>query len=360
MSSTRPSWIEEMRLEAQNIAEGNIKALKRQEARTDPNKDLFRIKTADQWLTDEHDKAPARQLMGSLWHEHELCILFADTNLGKSILAVQLGYHLAKQSFIEPFYSQFSEPLKVLYIDFELSSNQFKARYTDPQDGTLHFGENFVRAEFNPDGDDPLLYERYDDYIRSRIEAGVKKTKAKILIIDNITCLGNATNNANSALPLMKNLKALKGKYQLSVLVLAHTPKRNQQRPITVNDLQGSKMLSNFCDSAFAIGQSFVKPSLRYIKQIKQRNTGNDYGADNIALFSIKKQQSLLGFEFAGYDEEQVHLQKKAIVIDDTLIEQVTELNRQGLSLRQIAAHLKVGKSTIMRALKKTKIEAVT
>jgi AraC-like DNA-binding protein len=360
MSSTRPSWIEEMRLEAQNIAEGNIKALKRQEARTDPNKDLFRIKTADQWLTDEHDKPPARQLMGSLWHEHELCILFADTNLGKSILAVQIGYNLGKQSFIEPFCSQFAEPLKVLYIDFELSSNQFKARYTDPQDGTLHFGENFVRAEFNPDGDDPLLYERYDDYIRSRIEAGIKKTKAKILIIDNITCLGNATNNANSALPLMKNLKALKSKYQLSVLVLAHTPKRNQQRPITVNDLQGSKMLSNFCDSAFAIGQSATKPNLRYIKQIKQRNTGNDYGADHIALFNIKKQHSLLGFEFEGYDMEQLHLQKIAVVIDDKFIEQVNELNRQGLSLRQIATHLKVSAPTVMRALKKVKVEAAT
>lgn len=180
--------------------------------------------------------------------------------------------------------------------------------------------------------------------------------KANILIIDNITCLGNATNNANSALPLMKNLKALKSKYQLSVLVLAHTPKRNQQRPITVNDLQGSKMLSNFCDSAFAIGQSGTKPDLRYIKQIKQRNTGNDYGADHIALFTIKKQYSLLGFEFKGYDTEQAHLQKITAVIDDKFIEQVAELNRQGLSFRQIAGHLKVSAPTVMRALKKVKV----
>ena len=51
-------------------------------------------------------------------------------------------------------------------------------------------------------------------------------------------------------------MKALKSKYGLSILVLAHTPKRDSGKPLGRNDLQGSKMIINFCDSAFAIGES--------------------------------------------------------------------------------------------------------
>ena len=64
-------------------------------------------------------------------------------------------------------------------------------------------------------------------------------------------------------------LKKIKNKYGLSLLILAHTPKRDATKGITKNDLSGSKMLMNFCDSAFAIGESFQKNGLRYLKQIK-------------------------------------------------------------------------------------------
>lgn len=53
----------------------------------------------------------------------------------------------------------------------------------------------------------------------------------------------------------MKQLKTLKNKYDLSLLILAHTPKRDLSKQLTRNDLQGSKMLINFCDSCFAIAK---------------------------------------------------------------------------------------------------------
>jgi hypothetical protein len=293
--------------------------------------------------------------MGSLWHEDELCILFADTNLGKSILAVQLGYNIGKNCHTEPFDYQLNGTAKVLYIDFELSANQFKARYTHPQHGTHHFGENFYRAGFNQGGDNPLLYDKYDTYVREEIESCIQQTKAKVLIIDNITCMGSSTSYANAALPLMKSLKSMRTQYGLSILVLAHIPKRRLYQPITVNDLQGSKMLINFADSAFAIGQSQAGPDIRYIKQIKQRNTASDYGAGHVCLFRISKQLSFLGFEFLGYDTEQAHLQKVGSALSEETINHIVELGRQGLVIRQIAAHLKIGVSSVARILKKVK-----
>lgn len=51
-------------------------------------KGLFVVKTANQWIEDSKGKQIPRMLFDKFWFEGELCFLFADTNLGKSILAV--------------------------------------------------------------------------------------------------------------------------------------------------------------------------------------------------------------------------------------------------------------------------------
>ena len=128
------------------------------------------------------------------------------------------------------------------------------------------------------------------------------------MIIDNITYLKNETEKAKDALPLMKHLKALKNKYGLSILALAHTPKRDLSKPITRNDLQGSKMLINFCDSSFSIGESSLDKSTRYLKQIKQRNTEQIYDAENVCVCQIIKPNNFLQFEFLNFGTEREHL----------------------------------------------------
>ncbi|WP_295673590.1 AAA family ATPase [uncultured Mucilaginibacter sp.] len=353
--STRPPIIEIMRNAIRDTTprEREKNALLSQ-LRNDPSRELFYFKPADLWLKEE-SKPAARQLLGTLWYEHELCILFADTNLGKSVLAVQIGDHLAKQTAMEPFGSELNEALKVLYLDFELSATQFKARYNDSRWGPHHFGGNFIRAEFNPGGDDPLLYNKYEDYVKERIEFILACTKAQVLIIDNITYMGNPLVHGGSALQLIKTLKAIKTKYKLSVLVLAHTPKRNACKPITVNDLQGSKMLINFADSAFALGQSHSQPQLRYLKQIKQRNAAAQYDAAHVCLFSMVKTQNFLGMQFQGFDHEQFHLQKAGAAISPEVKQRIPGLAGQGLSVRQIADHLRIGSSTVQRVLAKLK-----
>jgi hypothetical protein len=57
--------------------------------------------------------------------------------------------------------------------------------------------------------------------------------------------LRGGTYRASQA--LMRHLKALKTKRQLSILGLAHTHKRNYPMPIINNNLHGSKMLINLC-----------------------------------------------------------------------------------------------------------------
>ena len=50
-------------------------------------------------------------------------------------------------------------------------------------------------------------------------------------------------------------MRMLKIKHNLTILLVAHTPKIDASRPLTVNSLHGSKMISNFVDNIFAIGK---------------------------------------------------------------------------------------------------------
>ncbi|MBE9664389.1 AAA family ATPase [Mucilaginibacter myungsuensis] len=314
---------------------------------------LFRTKRAHDWLIEERGKPKAEQLFGALWYEGELCIMFADTNLGKSVLAVQIGDAISKGHHIGPFHNFLQRPAAVLYIDFELSTRQFEARYTKHNYGMHQFADRFYRAEFLPGSFHPQFNKDYEGYVERSIEKALNKTKAKILIIDNITYMSSGTEKANDALALMKSLKALKEKHGLSILVLAHTPKRNAGRPLTVNDLQGSKMLINFADSAFAIGQSLLQPQKRYLKQIKQRNGTEQYGEDNICLMTLVKPYGFLYYQFADedYGRERDHLRLHAATTPQVQ-QQILTLHQEGSSLRKIAAELNIHFTTVAKVVR--------
>ena len=123
-------------------------------------------------------------------------------------------------------------------------------------------------------------------------------------------------------------------------MVLAHTPKRDLSKPITHNDLSGSKMLINFCDSAFAVGESFKDKNLRYLKQIKQRNTEQLYGADNVIVCQIVKPGNFLHFDVLAFGKEHEHLREANEEETNKLNRQVYELHQQKLSIRQISAQI--------------------
>ncbi|RYD96348.1 MAG: AAA family ATPase [Sphingobacteriales bacterium] len=296
---------------------------------------IFTIQTADQWLRQENEKPAPRMLFGNFWFEGELCILFADTNMGKSILAVQLGDSISSNEPVVPF-ELHDERAHVLYIDFELSSKQFELRNSGRLSGQA-FARTFFRAEFNPLAIVPPDYKDYQHYLNYAIEHAVTETKATVLIIDNITCLRNGTERASEALPLMQHLKSIKTKFNLSILVLAHTPKRNPANPISRNDLQGSKMLINFADSAFAIGESQTKPGLRYLKQVKQRSTAELYGANNVCLCKLKTSSGSMRYVFDGYAHEHDHLRSRSRSQYERLYTRAGELKNKGWSQRQIA-----------------------
>lgn len=309
---------------------------------TEPIKDpeesgMLRIKTANQWALEAAQRPDPKPLWLSLWYEGEVCCLFADSNVGKSIYAVQIASEIAKTQ-------------KVIYFDFELSDKQFQLRYSDDQ-GNLHlFSNNLLRSEIDPD----LLGDGdFEDEVIADIEAAALQLDCKILIVDNITYLNSVTEKADAASMLMLRLMQLKKRHGLSMLVLAHTPKRPLSSPITQNDLAGSKKLFNFFDSVFSIGKSAKDENLRYIKQIKVRAGAFEYGAENVIASEIVKEGAFLHFRTIGYSTEKEHLREQTEKDINNFDDRVRELRADGKTLREIADIMGVSKSKIGNIIKK-------
>ena len=306
---------------------------------------VMSIKTANRTILEASLLPTPRALWDSFWYEGELSCLFADSNVGKSILAVQIADRIARTD-------------NVLYLDFELSEKQFQLRYTNEHGKPYTFPESLYRVSLDCNS---LLEADFEEAIMGGIEQMALQTGCKIFIVDNLTYLCCAMEKGDAAGRLMIQLNNLKKKYGLSVLVLAHTPKRSLDCPITSNDLAGSKRLYNFFDSVFAIGKSAQDGGLRYVKQLKVRYGTFSHDADNVIIYEIEKVDAFLQFVFRGYSTEKEHLKKLGDNESSQRDCQILQLSRSGKSVREIASQVNCGKSTVSRIIQRNrKVEEST
>ena len=321
--------------------------------------DYFVVQSGNEWMSQSKGERIPEKLFGEFWFENEVCILFADTNVGKSILAVQIADAISRGGYLNDQICRTTVPAqKVVYFDFELTSKQFESRFSERAEGSetftnhYEFHRNFYRAEINPETSDIGEFVKFEDFLNASLEQTIVSTGAKVIIIDNLTYLRDETENARNALPLMKYLKSLKSKYGLSILALAHTPKRDSTKPLGRNDLQGSKMLINFCDSSFAIGESSKQPGLRYLKQVKARNTEIIYHTENVLLANVSKQSNFLRFNLHETADENEHLKVLSNKQREELKEEVKQLSAEGMTHRKIADKLGISAMSVTRYLK--------
>lgn len=313
---------------------------------------LAEIRTANARIEYAKNLPKINQLLGEIWQTGELHLLFADTGKGKSILAVQIADKLSKGKSVFPFLINENEPAKVLFYDFELSDKQFQKRYSHEPD--LKNEYQFSKNLYIDNIDFASLMRKnkdanIDDLIFAKIESDIIKIKPKVLIIDNITYISmQAMDKSNVALDLIRRLDDYKRAYSLSILVLAHTPKIAYKSPLTINDLAGSKHLSNFADSVSAIGQSFKAAQVRYIKQVKpSRSAELVYDSNNVISCTINKESNFLCFHFLDFESEFEHLNINETENGQSKKLEAIELRKKGLSIRKIADQLGVSSSSV-------------
>lgn len=307
---------------------------------------LMRVRDMNQVMQDAENQPDLKMMAGPLLRQTEVGFLFADTGVGKSIFGIQLADAMSRgENLLGNLLVNEAGPQKVLYFDFELSDKQLEKRYKDYHvNEKYEFSPNLLRADFNPKFLD--FDQRLDKLVAEEIESLVEIHKPQVLIVDNITYLtAESSQDTQVAMDLMKRLRAFKVKYELTILVLAHTPKRNKMLPITVNDMAGSKHLSNFAQSVFAVGESVHDPDMRYIKQLKASN-GKVYDENNVIVCEIAQHQlnHMLQYDFVSMGRERDFLADfQDADTQDDLVRKAAELREeQNMSWEKIRKELDV------------------
>lgn len=302
---------------------------------------------ANEWIIMAKKQPNPKPLFGSIWHEGEVAILFANTGKGKSIFGVQVADGISNGKSV---ISLETVEHKVIYFDFELSTKAFQRRYTDENENSYRFSDDFIRVEIDRNKSMESEENSFEELLIKSIKYQVEKADVKVLIIDNITFLAASNEKSKEALELMKLILELSRQRNLAILLIAHTPKRDIFRPIQLEDLAGSKALSNFADVVFCIGESVKGSNIRYIKQLKNRNFPIDFHENNVIECKVIKENSFLQFQFVDFNSEDEHLKKPAEESKDQ-IEEIMELKNQEMSNVEIAKKLGVSESAIRRRI---------
>jgi hypothetical protein len=313
---------------------------------------VLKVQTANESIAESKLQPNPKMIFSEFWHEGELAILFADTNVGKSILTVQIADSISRGKAIEGFKLE----LKAQYVclfDFEMSNKQFEKRYSFDYQEHYVWDPKFIRSYANPKNID---YERFEERTIEEMEIVILKYKCKILIVDNITYLNSGSNEkGQEAQSLMKKLKQLKEKYNISILALAHTPKRDRHKALSINDLAGSRVLANFADSIFALGYSQMGQSMRYIIQLKERATAKIYGPENVVSCEVRKDYNFLQLMFNDYRPEEDHLPQvqnfERDKRNDLIIQE--KINNPKITTREVAEKYGVSHATVASIWKK-------
>lgn len=306
---------------------------------------LLSVKSANDWINDSLALPDPKTYWHGLITQGENTVIFASSGVGKSILAVQIGEEIAQE-----------EPgTKVCHLDLELSIKQFQGRSTG--DGQIHvFPSNFIRAEIDPEF---IVGADLESEILESIEVAAQQG-TEFFIVDNLTFICNDAEKGVTAGEFMMKLIRLKKRYNLTTIVIAHTPKRRGYDPITQNDLAGSAKLINFFDAGIALARSARDSNLRYLKQVKVRSSECRYDFDNVMVLDLQRVDGILRFVIQGFEKEEAHLKHGNPADDVDEVLEVLRLVKAGKTYREAAAELGISLGKVQRLLKKAEERNIT
>lgn len=304
--------------------------LNRKQEKPKTDNPFFRVRTAKTRLEDSIQIERPKQLFDCFVVEGEVTVLFAPTNVGKSILALQIADSISRGKSEYGFESELTKGQNVAYVDLENTDPQFAGRYSGHK-----FSDKLKMLEV------PAGVEYTTEQLLFHLKDFIRKEKCKVLVFDNISFMGNL-QSANEAMTIIKALRGLRDELGITILVVAHTIKKDN-KPMTINDLAGSAKVGNLIDAAFALGRVIGDTGLRYIKQLKSRSGEKKY-EDPVMVVELVKENGL-HFKFRDTGIEQSLLKLPKDTDEEEVYQLVWNLYKQGLSCRKIESELGVSKS---------------
>jgi hypothetical protein len=319
------------------------------------------------------------------WAERELCILAGDGGVGKSLVALQVARQLtlpmqnseckiqnemssllhlspdpspkgegsdspnervvvdninppsALASADTPFLK--GDLKRVLYIDWELTEEEFVARW-----GSEDVPENFFWMGFHTEGKMPQHIPDKIDWLLQNFVTTVHDTGANILIIDQPDRLHLSPQKWNEF--LMK-LKAMMRKHELSVMLVLSNKVRHLGRPCGLNNIPKGNILIPVADSVIMMAQNQRRTCERYFKVLKNRNRASAENLEFVDIIELEELDGYLNIHPWGYQRERDMLPPNAAERKNQRIMEAEKLWNSGLSCLEVGEKMYVAESTI-------------
>lgn len=316
------------------------------------------MRSAREWIDGAKRKPIPMKLLGDLWSENEIAVMFGDSGKGKSLFALQIAESIAAGRRIEPF-TRRAMIQKVLYIDVSGTDKQFEMRYSRDHTGGraryLHghysFTRNLIRVEYDGGAAAIPKGETSADVFCRHLRQMVAESGARVVVIDSLTSLGRSFYGMREMIENITGLRRLRKDLGLSILLLMQTPKTNNLTPLRLAPAM-SRSLASRVDSIFGIGESRVDTEHLYVKQLRAGSGKVMLDSSHLPVFEIKKRNdNFLEFLFWEYAPEDELLEDIRQHKEWGMIEKIKEWTLAGKSIRQIASILNLSKTSVHKLL---------
>jgi len=277
--------------------------------------DGFNLKNGNEFYLESYPETD--YLIEELLTANSISVLSGDTGLGKSLIAHQIGIALAGGSSKVMGFN-IPKKRKVLYLNFELSMQEFNQRHKMIADG-LGCGNDLDYFKFNNISNKSGIFT--DSW--QRIKETIKENeKFDLIIIDNLYASTNGDDEKNSKLKLiLQNIFDVSGIHNSAVMLINHHRKHSEEDPLTINMVRGGSNLVNAMDTVIQLGRSLQLPELRYIKITKNRGKSPHL----LKPIGMEFDENTLLFESTGFFDETYHLSRVNNVQVDILNKLPTE-----------------------------------
>ena len=299
-------------------------------------KSIYELKKHSETLS------PLKPLWGNYILADNLVHFPSERGTGKTLLGMQICIAISSE-----WKSFCNEPIELhgntIFVNLELSKDVISQRvgklFSDPPE------------EIKEDKYATYIYttrKSFNEEVVNIIQK-IKEYRPVLVVLDNyrMAFINSDVNNNRDVSKSMNQILTIKDSMKTAILLTDHTRKHSRNL-LTDSDLQsGSGAKSDLTDSDMFLRRSSQNKYYRILKRVKSRNCDE---ADGAKLLELNPDN--LWFKCISEDVNELdHLGDNVIKVKEEKKEIARELKEKGKSVREIAALLNVGKSTINRWL---------
>ncbi len=200
-------------------------------------------------------------IIDDLFFEKDIMGLAGGTNVGKSVMSLQLSTCLALGV---PFLGfRIPKPRKVMHVQFELKDESFKQLI---ERTAMHFVDKYpVEAErfeqnlsILSSGQDNVFTDKWEE-----MDANLTFDPCEVLVVDNLYTSTNKNVSKNDdVMDLLRTMVNLKNKHKVAILIVSHHKKIGEASPLDVSMMLGGSAYTNHLDGIVQLASSQRLPGL--------------------------------------------------------------------------------------------------